>query len=118
MEPKKILIHLLVTTGIIYALATYNLIPGIVIGGFYSALVVASLMGLLSVAARTFLVTFHVPVILLTLWIFALVLNTAVLWFISKFMDPSQFQVESLLAAFLAALVVSLAQSVVHKITS
>jgi uncharacterized membrane protein YvlD (DUF360 family) len=75
-------------------------------------------MGLLSVAARTFLVTFHVPVILLTLWVFTVILSTGVLWFIAKFMDPTQFQVDGLLSAFLAALIISIAQSVMHKITS
>ncbi|MDO8492787.1 MAG: phage holin family protein [bacterium] len=118
MEPKKILFYLFLTTASIYLLANFNLIPGVRVNGFYSAFVVASLMGLLSIAARTFLVTFKVPLVLLTLWLFTVVLNTAILWFISQFMDHEQFVVEGLLSAFFAAVIISIAQFVAHKIIS
>ena len=91
------------------------------VGSVYSAFVVASLMGLLSIAARTILVTMKVPMKLLTLWVFAVFLNTAVLWFIGESMDPEQFSIDGALngwlAAFLAALIISAAQTIVHKIT-
>ncbi|MEK7567705.1 MAG: phage holin family protein [Patescibacteria group bacterium] len=121
MEPKKILIHLVLTSAIIYFLTFRNIIPGMFVGSVYSAFVVASLMGLLSIAARTILVTMKVPMKLLTLWVFAVFLNTAVLWFIGESMDPEQFSIDGALngwlAAFLAALIISAAQTIVHKIT-
>jgi len=116
MEPKKILLHLLLTTATIYILAKYDLIPGLMISGVYSAIVVASLMGLLSIAARTILVTLRVPVILLTLWLSTLVLNAISLLFINKYMDHDQFAIEGWLSVFLAAIVISIAQFIAHKI--
>lgn len=116
MEPKKILFHLLLTTATIYLLAKYNLIPGLLISGVYSALIVASLMGLLGIAARTILVTIRVPVILLTLWLSTLILNALSLWFIKQHMDPSQFSIDGVWSVFLAALVISIVQFVAHKV--
>ena len=117
MEPKKVLIHLLFTTAIIYLLALKNVIPGMSVSGLYSALVVAGLMGLLSIAARTILVTSRVPTKLVTLWLFTVVLNTVILMFISQFMDHDQFFIESWLTAFLSALIISGAQTAMHKVT-
>ena len=118
MEPKKVLIHLIFTTAIIYFLALRNVIPGMSVGGIYSAFVVASLMGLLSIAARTILVTLRVPVRLLILWVFTVILNTVILIFISQFMDHEQFFVDGWLSAFLAALIITGTQAIVYKITN
>jgi|GEM_PF-6294256 len=118
MEPKRILFHLLFTTTVIYLLATYNAIPGLFVSGFYNALVVASLLGLLGIATRTFLVTLHVPVVLLTLTLFAVILNTGMLYFISQFMDHSQYMVDGFLSAFLAGLVLSGAQAIMQWLES
>ncbi len=121
MEPKKVLIHLVLTSVTIYFLTFKNFIPGIYVSGFYSAFVVASLMGLLSIAARTILATMKVPMKLLTIWLFTVFLNTAVLWFIGKSMDREQFSIDGSfngwLAAFSAALIISAAQTIIHKLT-
>ena len=117
MEPKKVIIHVIFTSTLIYLLTLQNVVPGIRVGGVYSAFVVASLMGLLSIAARTILVTLHVPVRLVTLWIFTVLLNTIILRFIDQFMDHDQFSVDGWLAAFLAALIISGAQAIMHKVT-
>lgn len=118
MEPQKILLNLLLTSAVIYLLARSNLIAGVVIGGVYSAFVVASLMGLLNIAARTTLVMLRVPVVLLTLWLTTVALNTLILLFIGQFMDSDQFASGGPMGAFLGALIISVAQSVMHKIFS
>jgi uncharacterized membrane protein YvlD (DUF360 family) len=121
MDPKKILYNLVLTTAVIYALARFNVIPGIVIGGgVYSALVVSSLMGLLNIAVRMMLPFLNIPIRLLTLWITTVILNTAILLFISQFMDPDQFTLSGsyggVLAAAFGAFIISVAQSIMHKI--
>lgn len=128
MEPKKIISNIVLTTAVIYLIATYSVIPGMMIGSVYTALVVAVLMGLLNIASRMMLPLFHVPIILLAIWVSAVVLNTASLMFLSLYMDQAQFAIEGVqygyitlegfLSAFLAGLIISAAQSVMNKIFS
>lgn len=128
MEPKKIISNIVLTTVIIYLIATYGVIPGMVVGSVSAAIVVAILMGLLNIASRMVLPLLRVPIILLAVWASAVVLNTASLMFLSLYMDPAQFSIEGVsyslitfegfLSAFLAGLVISAAQSVMNKIFS
>lgn len=128
MEPKKILLNIVLTSAVIYLIATYSVIPGMTIGSVMTATVVAVLMGLLNIASRMILPLLKVPIILLAIWVSSVILNTASLMLLSLYMDMSQFTIEGVqygnitiegfLSAFLAGLIISAAQSVMNKIFS
>ncbi|MCK5096008.1 MAG: phage holin family protein [Candidatus Pacebacteria bacterium] len=81
------------------------LIEGISIDSFYIALVVAFFLGLLNAIIRPILVILTLPVTVLTLGLFIFVINGAIFWFLSTFIQD--FRVDGLLAGIGGAVVVS-----------
>ena len=86
-------------------LAADYFIQGISVNGFYTALIVALLLGLLNAVVRPILVILTLPVTVLTLGLFIFVINGALFWFLSTFING--FHVDGLLAGIEGAIVVS-----------
>jgi putative membrane protein len=82
-------------------LVTY-LIPGIAVTNFYTALVVALVLGILNALVRPILIFLTLPINILTLGLFTLVLNALILWFVSSVVKG--FTVTGFGAAFWGAL--------------
>lgn len=80
---------------------------GITVEGFYVALIVAVILGILNVLVRPILIFLTLPINLLTLGLFTFVINAFLFWFVASFVDG--FEVSGFLAAFLGALIVSVA---------
>ena len=87
-------------------LAAAYLIPGIAVQNFYTALIVALLLGLLNAVIRPILVILTLPINLLTLGLFTFVINGLLFWFVASFVDG--FAVSGFWVAVLGAIVVSL----------
>ena len=90
------------------------LIPGITISGFYAALVVALVLGLINAVIRPVLVFLTLPISVLTLGLFTLVINAILFWFVSTVIKG--FEVENFLAAFFGALVFSVLSSAINTL--
>ncbi|HKO87258.1 MAG TPA: phage holin family protein [Burkholderiales bacterium] len=76
------------------------------IESFYTALIVALVLGLVNTIIRPVLVLLTLPVTILTLGIFILVINALLFWFVASFVDG--FNVGGFWAAFFGAIVYSL----------
>ena len=86
-------------------LGTAYLIPGISVSGFYIALIVSVLLGLLNVTFKPILVILTLPINVLTLGLFTFIINGFLLWFVSTFVKG--FSVSGFWIAVLGALIIS-----------
>jgi putative membrane protein len=86
------------------------LVGGIHLEGWESTLLVGLILGLLNAILRPVLVLISLPVTVLTLGLFLLLINTALLgltaWIAGKF-DDIQFAIDGFWSAFFGALVIS-----------
>ncbi|MEK7570301.1 MAG: phage holin family protein [Patescibacteria group bacterium] len=78
-------------------------VPGIQVESFYTALIVALVLGILNAVVRPILIILTLPITLVTLGLFTLVINAALFWLVSTWVKG--FNVESFGAAVLGALV-------------
>ena len=92
-----------------------SLIPGIdVQGGFTTYLWVALLFGLLNATLGSLLKLLTLPAVILTLGLFLVVINAAILMLVSRWSD--KLEVNNFWSAVFAAIVISLVTRVVTSI--
>ena len=103
----KLLIKLFIATLAVF-LSAY-LIPGVSVGGFQTAFIVAIVLGVLNVFLKPLLVLLTLPVTILTLGLFSFVINIALIY-LAAYIVPG-FNVATILAALLFGLLVSLISS-------
>jgi putative membrane protein len=103
----KLLLHLLVATTAV--LVSAYIIPNVFVDTFLTAIVVAIVLGVLNTFIRPIITLLTLPVNLLTLGLFSLVINTALVMF-AAYIVPG-FDVATILAAFLFSIVISLINS-------
>lgn len=94
------ILRLIINALIILGLAYY--LPGIEIGSFYTALLVAVILGLVNSIIRPILILLTLPVNILTLGLFTLVINALLFWFVSTVVKG--FEVDGFWPAFWGAL--------------
>ncbi len=85
-------------------LAAY-LVPGILVSGFYAALIAALVLGILNAIIRPILLLLTLPLNILTLGLFTFVLNGLLFWFVGTVVKG--FEVHGFLAAVLGSLIVT-----------
>ncbi len=95
-------------------LAIAMLLPGIVIDSFYSAIIAAIVLGLLNAFIRPILFILTLPITILTLGLFALVLNAALFLFAASFIDG--FFVSNFWYAIIGSILVSLVSTAGNKL--
>ncbi len=61
-----------------------GLVPGFEVTGFYAALIAALVLGLINAIIRPLLFVLTLPVTIITLGLFALVINGLMVWFMSS----------------------------------
>lgn len=81
------------------------LISSISVSGFYIALMVALILGLVNAVIRPLIIILTLPINILTLGLFVLVINALLFWFVSSFVKG--FEVAGFQAAFVGALILS-----------
>ena len=95
-------------------LVVASYVPGIEVKGFYIALVVAFILGILNLTVKPVLFILTLPFNILTFGLFALVLNGFLFWFVASFVQD--FNVDGFVPAFFGALIISITSSVVSRI--
>lgn len=85
-------------------LAAY-LVPGIHVTGFYAALLVALVLGLVNLVFRPLLVILTLPINILSLGLFTFIINGFLFWFVSTIIKG--FEVRGFWAAVIGSLVVT-----------
>jgi putative membrane protein len=86
-------------------LVTAYLLPGIHVSGFWTALVVAVVLGIVNAVLKPLLIIFTLPVTILTLGLFMLVINAALVMLTSLLVDG--FKVDGFWWAVAFSLVLS-----------
>ncbi|MEK7183263.1 MAG: phage holin family protein [Patescibacteria group bacterium] len=87
-------------------------IVGFEVETFYAAVIAALVLGLLNAVVRPVLILLTLPVTILTLGLFTFVINAALVWFMSTFIDGVSVD------GFLPALMVAIFLWAVSTITS
>lgn len=108
----KIIARILIIAFALLLIARY--IPGFEVGNFYSALIVALLLGVISVTLKPLIVVLTLPLNLLTLGLFTFIINGALLWWVASFVDG--FSVAGFVPAFIGALIISAVSFLIHRI--
>lgn len=94
-------------------LASY-FVPGVVVTGFTSALLVALTLGILNIFVKPILVFITLPINILTLGLFTLVINTFLIMIVSAIVPG--FEVKDFLHALLFSLVLSIVLTLIHSL--
>ena len=105
----------LIVNVIAIMLAAY-LVPGVTVGGWGTAILLALVLGILNVLVKPVLVILTLPVSFLTLGLFVLIINVLIL-FLAAALVPG-FELASFWAALIFGLVMGLIQSVLHALTA
>ena len=110
----KTLIGIFFTTLFVLLLAYF--MPGVRVDSFFTALIVALVLGLLNIFIKPILVLFTLPVTIFTLGLFLLVINAIIIMLCDELVDG--FEVNGFLKALLFSLVLSFCQSLVSSLSS
>ena len=105
----------LIVNVIAIMLAAY-LVPGVTVGGWGTAILLALVLVILNVLVKPVLVILTLPVSFLTLGLFVLIINVLIL-FLAAALVPG-FELASFWAALIFGLVMGLIQSVLHALTA
>lgn len=94
-------------------LAIANFVPGITLSGFGTALIVAVVWGIVGITIKPLIHLLALPVTVLTLGLFAFVINALLFWFVAG-MVPG-FDVAGFVPALLGSLLLTVVSWVLHK---
>lgn len=100
----KTIIHFLVST--LAILITAYVLPGVHVAGFISAFVLAVILGVINTILRPILILLTLPLTILTLGLFALVINALLIMLASSIVPG--FTIDGFLWAFLFGIVLAL----------
>ncbi|MCA9359261.1 phage holin family protein [Candidatus Kaiserbacteria bacterium] len=92
-------------------IATY--VPGIEVAGFYPALIAALVLGLLNLIVRPILLILTLPITIITLGLFALVINGLLFLFAASVLDG--FEVESFWYALLGSILMTVVSTIGNR---
>jgi len=90
-------------------------VPGFSVESIYTALIVALILGVISITLKPILLLLTLPINLLTLGLFSFVINALLLWFVASFVDG--FTIAGFVPALIGALVLALVHWVVERLT-
>ncbi|PIR62090.1 MAG: hypothetical protein COY81_04435 [Candidatus Pacebacteria bacterium CG_4_10_14_0_8_um_filter_43_12] len=108
----KVLLKLLLNALVIFAAA--YVLPGVNVATYFTAVVVAIVLGLLNVILKPILVILTLPITILTLGLFSLVINTLIVLLASALVPG--FEVISFWWALLFSLMVSLMSAFLNNL--
>lgn len=91
-----------------------RIVPGISVDGIYVALVAALVLGILNVLVKPILFILTLPITIITFGLFTFVLNAFMFWLAASFLDG--FVVSGFLPALVGSLIVSVVNTVLHRI--
>lgn len=104
------IINLLVSGLVVFALA--NIMPGVSVDGYISAIIVALVIGLLNAVVRPILGILSLPINILTLGLFSFVITAVIILLASAIMGNS-FHVDGFWYALLFGVVLGIVNSVI-----
>ncbi|GAB4232537.1 MAG: phage holin family protein [Ekhidna sp.] len=103
---------LLMSVGVV---VTSYLLPGVVVDGFMTAIIIAVILSLLNVTVKPLLILFTIPLTVVTLGLFLLVINAVIVLMADSLI--SGFVVHNFWWALLFSLVLSLINSLLTDLS-
>ncbi len=101
----SVLIHIVLLSGVIFLVA--EVLPGIRLRSFGTAVVVAIVYSLIDVVLGTLLKLLSLPFIVLTLGLFTFLVNAFLLWLTDQLIED--FEIRSFGVTLVAAVIITLA---------
>ena len=98
-----IILRWLINAAALLAIAYW--LPGVVVSGFYIALITAVILGLVNVVIKPILIILTLPINILTLGLLTFFINGLLFYFVASFVEG--FSVDSYSAAFFGALIMT-----------
>ena len=108
----KALIHILVIAVALLLIA--NVVPGIAVASFYTALIVALVWGLFGLTIKPLLKLLTLPINILTLGLFSFVINALLFWFIGTFVQG--FVVAGFIPALVGSFILAVVTWALHAV--
>ncbi len=99
-----ILLRLLLNAAGLLAISYF--IPGIEVETIYIALISAVILGVINISIKPIVQVLALPITILSLGLFAFVINGAFFWFVASFVEG--FAVDGFVSAFIGAFLMSL----------
>jgi len=104
MQIGKLLFHII--SGILGLFLAAKLIPGVEFYGTFLMLVIVGIaIGLINLYIKPFLKVISFPIRMLTLGIFSLIINMAIIWFI-EIIFPKELEITGLIPLFWTTLII------------
>lgn len=100
-----LILHFLLLGGVIFALA--EMMPGLNVPGYGTAVVVAVVYGLINVTLGTVLMWLAIPFVVITLGLFMFVINAILLWLTDMLIDD--FEIDTAGTTIVAAVIITIA---------
>ncbi|GAB0157674.1 phage holin family protein [Chryseobacterium sp. Alg-005] len=110
----NIIIRLFITSIVAYLLT--KILPGVQFEGFTSAIIFAIVLGLLNLIVKPILSLFGLPLTIITLGLFALVINAVIILMADYFIDS--MVVDGFWWAFIFSIALSIITSLVNSFVS
>ncbi|MFN3639723.1 MAG: phage holin family protein [Flavobacterium sp.] len=109
----KTIVRILITAILVMLLA--NILPGIYVVDYWTAILVAVVLGLLNMFVKPLIIILTIPVTILTLGLFLFVINALMIQFSGYLVGG--FKVESFWYALFFSIILSISQSIVFNLT-
>jgi putative membrane protein len=91
-------------------------VPGFSVENIYTAVIVAILLGIVSITLKPLLLLITLPINILTLGLFSFVINALMLWLVASFVEG--FEIEGFVPALLGALILAVIHWIVERLTA
>lgn len=108
----QIIVNLLLNA--LAVLISAYLLPGVKVDGYFTAIVVAVVLGIVNTILKPILILFTLPITILTLGLFTFVINALMILLVSNFVPG--FHVRGFWWALIFSLVLSLVNSFLHSL--
>jgi putative membrane protein len=108
------LIHILISAVAVFAAA--YILPGVHVASFWTALVVAVILGVVNLLVKPLIVILTLPVTIVTLGLFLFVINAAIILLVA-WLVPG-FKVDGFWWALIYSVVLSIISGVLHAVTA
>ena len=108
----NLILRILITAILVVSIAYF--MPGVSVDSFTTSLIVAVVLGLLNLFVKPILILFTLPVTLVTFGLFLLVINAVIIMLCTKIVGG--FQVETFWTAVFFSIILSICQSILHKV--
>lgn len=106
----KLILRILLTAVLVLVIDYF--MDGISVANFATSIIIALVLGLLNIFLKPILVLLTLPVTILSLGLFLLVINAAIILLCDRLVDG--FRVDSFLTALVFSVLLSISQSVVN----